>query len=556
VFIDITTAPTRTYGPTGAPASEFLAQNFCPVFIDITTAPTRTYGPTGATASEFLAQNFCPVDRSRALPPAVVDFALLPAAAAARPLLATTPQPVSQPVAPLPPIIATFDVHEAGKVLAPTASPITSATAKANGLDPRTPRFRTAREKDDFEATLPSAVQAHLNQPFGKDNLDQCFYLQKTGDMTLLLLYKSGFLSNNDKKKFERVCKPARKLAQLWKRYRNVDFSGLRGFQLGWETQKELSKVREDMTTACLFYFNLSLPTVVRLIGGPHAAEHRDHDAIFARIKPTCSEGNYNELVRIFTKGSPTYINADMTQDDCKEFRAFGNHASCAENPKTLTKTLVKEVSRGFALTLNPEVMDFLENVRQTPQGILYIDHPRKNPRVVCDSSLRPKAWSYAINDVTNKRNGPWLMFAGSFKATLTWIWNLCITYPDMEIYLCDDDVSAAFRQVKYPPNLAGLHCYVVNGVLFVATGQTFGDTTSPPNFEPIASAGGSTRELCGFCPIPSSGPYRCYQRFGTRIPQRPVKSRLLSRQIGTRRTQVSLMRKGTASHLVPTPCR
>jgi hypothetical protein len=168
-----------------------------PVFIDITTAPTRTYGPTGATASEFLAQNFCPVDRSRALPPAVVDFALRPAAAAVRPLLASTPQPVSQPVVPLPPI------DEAGEVLAPTASPITSATAKANGLDPRTPRFRTAREKDAFEATLPSAVQAQLNQPFGKDNLDQCFYSQKTGDMTLLLLYKSGFLSNSDKKKFE-----------------------------------------------------------------------------------------------------------------------------------------------------------------------------------------------------------------------------------------------------------------------------------------------------------------------------------------------------------------
>jgi hypothetical protein len=170
---------------------------------------------------------------------------------------------------------------------------------------------------------------------------------------------------------------------------------------------------------------------------------------------------------------SPTYINADMTQDDYKEFRAFGNHASFAENPEILTKTLVKEVSRGFALTLNPAVMDFLENVRQTPQGILYINHPRKNPRVVCDSSPRPKAWSYAINDVTNKRNEPPLMYAGSFKATLIWIWNLCVTYP--------------VRQVKYPPNLAGLHCYVVNGVLFVATGQTFGGTTSPPNFEPIA---------------------------------------------------------------------
>jgi hypothetical protein len=389
----------------------------------------------------------------------------------------------------MPPMLIPFEIDEAGEILAPTASPITAPrTGKFNGLDPRTPRFRTAREKDAFEATLPTAVQAQLNQPFGKDtDLNQCFYLQKTGNMTLLLLYKSGFLSNSDKKKLERVYKPARKLVQLWKRYRDVDFAGLRGFQAGWETQTELSKAQEDMTMACLFHFNLSLPAVVRWIGGPHTAEHRDNEAIFARLKDTCSDGNFRELVRIFTKGSPTYVNAKMSQDEYKAYREFGNHASIDENPEMVNKTVVKEVARGFALTLNPDIFDYLENVRQTPHGILYLDHPRKKPRVICDSSLRPYVWCNAINDVTDKRNEPKLMFAGSFVATLKWIWNLRITYPHAEIYLCDDDVSAAFRQAKYHPNLAGFHCYVLNGVLFVATGQTFGDTTSPPNFEPIA---------------------------------------------------------------------
>jgi hypothetical protein len=70
--------------------------------------------------------------------------------------------------------------------------------------------------------------------------------------------------------------------------------------------------------------------------------------------------------------------------------------------------------------------------------------------------------------------------------ATLTWIWNLCITYPHLEIYVCDDDITNAFRQIKYPPNLAGLHCKIANGVMFVDTGQTFGDNTSPSNFEAV----------------------------------------------------------------------
>jgi hypothetical protein len=78
------------------------------------------------------------------------------------------------------------------------------------------------------------------------------------------------------------------------------------------------------------------------------------------------------------------------------------------------------------------------------------------------------------------------LTFAGAFVATLTWIWNLRITYPHLEIYVCDDDITKAFRQIKYPPNLAGLHCKIASGVMFVDTGQTFGDNTSPSNFEAV----------------------------------------------------------------------
>ena len=151
-----------------------------------------------------------------------------------------------------------------------------------------------------------------------------------------------------------------------------------------------------------------------------------------------------------------------------------------------VAKTLLKDVARGCTLMLDPAIMDFLENVKQTPHGIVNLEHPYKKPRVVCDATCRPQYWSHAINDWTDKTNDPALTFASSFVATLTWIWNLRITYPHLEIYVCDDDITNAFRQIKYPPNLAGLHCKIANGVLFVDTGQTFGDNTSPSNFEAV----------------------------------------------------------------------
>jgi hypothetical protein len=317
--------------------------------------------------------------------------------------------------------------------------------------------------------------------------LHQCYYLQKSGKQVLHLLYKSGLLTNSTRKKLERAFPPARQYIQLVKLYQNVDFSSMKGFQLDWEKQTELSIPQRDMTTACLLHFNLSLPAMVRWIGGAHIGAHRNNAAIFARLKDTCQEENYNDLVRIFTQGSPTYINAECSQANYQAYRVYGNHSSFTENTAMVNKTLLKDASRGCTLMLDPDIFDFLENVKQTPHGIVNLDHPYKNPRVVCDATSRPQYWCHAINDWTDKKNEPKLVFATAFVDTLVWIWNLRITYPFLEIYVCDDDITNAFRQVKYPPNLAGLHCKIINGTLFMDTGQTFGDNSSPSNFEPIA---------------------------------------------------------------------
>jgi hypothetical protein len=71
----------------------------------------------------------------------------------------------------------------------------------------------------------------------------------------------------------------------------------------------------------------------------------------------------------------------------------------------------------------------------------------------------------------------------------LQWIYNLRISYPDQEIYPGDDDVSGAYRHMKYHPNLVAMHTFIPLDYMAVATGATFGDCTSPSNWDPIAQA-------------------------------------------------------------------
>jgi hypothetical protein len=52
-----------------------------------------------------------------------------------------------------------------------------------------------------------------------------------------------------------------------------------------------------------------------------------------------------------------------------------------------------------------------------------------------------------------------------------------------------DDDVVATFCQVKYHPKVISAKAYLAGRHLFVPTGSTFGDKSSPPGFKPFSQA-------------------------------------------------------------------
>ena len=121
-------------------------------------------------------------------------------------------------------------------------------------------------------------------------------------------------------------------------------------------------------------------------------------------------------------------------------------------------------------------------NSHLTPQGL--VDLTKKKPRPIFDSSFRPQVWCKAINDWTSPATEPPITFPGAFEKFLSSLYNLRITYPDKDIYLGDDDVSGAFRLLKYHPNLVAMHASIQCGMLVLNTGGTFGDNTTPPNWD------------------------------------------------------------------------
>ena len=114
-----------------------------------------------------------------------------------------------------------------------------------------------------------------MTQPFGKDLQDSIrhlFYSEKCLRHVLLPLLTSGFLTCRATKSFERASRQVQQLQIVRKKYKNVNFLPLQGFQPDWEaTTTILSDDWKAMTSlACLLHFDGDVATMVRWISGPH----------------------------------------------------------------------------------------------------------------------------------------------------------------------------------------------------------------------------------------------------------------------------------------------
>ena len=328
-----------------------------------------------------------------------------------------------------------------------------------------------------------------LDQPFGKDNIHQTFTSEAAFRHILLPLFKSLFLSADDWYTLCNAYHLASTLDDLLTEYSQIDFRPLRGYQTDWNSETEINEARMRMTTAAVLFWDGNLSTTVRWIGGSLVGAHRDTNATLAYLKPILDPETHAQLATSWTQGVPTSCNASASEANFQAFRKYGNHSSTDADPSKTYKTVLKDNKKGYCITMDHRLIDFILHAHVTPQGLVDLNHPRRNPRPISDCSFHPEPWCHAINDWTNKdREGP-VTFAPAFMDTCIWLYNLRISYPHDELYLGDDDISGAFRHLKYHPNLVPMHCFMLAGFCCASIGMNFGGTTSPSNFDVTARA-------------------------------------------------------------------
>jgi hypothetical protein len=117
-----------------------------------------------------------------------------------------------------------------------------------------------------------------LDQPFGKDNLSQCFSAEPTFCHVLLPLVHSLYLSPADWISIQATNRTAHILATLLTEYSGVDFLSFQGYPNSWDS-KIIDPDRVKLATAPLLHFEGDAAALVCWAGGPHTGAHRDVDA-------------------------------------------------------------------------------------------------------------------------------------------------------------------------------------------------------------------------------------------------------------------------------------
>ena len=386
-----------------------------------------------------------------------------------------------------------YDIDDLPEDLAKVLYPQSSTVAFGEEL-PVLSKAWTGKGQIAFLAKYMSKkICDMVNKKFGKPSLNHCFKSEATLRHVLPLLFATGFLSVDDtafRANFTAALPEYQTFFDLYEEHKDIDFNDLRiPRRMDVPPEESIDPLRVRKVTAALMYFNGNVADFVRWLGGLHTGSFRNTEAVLSFLRGKIDDDVHDQLHRIWTLGIPQHCNAESSEANFQAFYQYGNHSTVTQAAEKMLKTLTKDANLDQVLVFDERLVPYLVNCHVTPQGLVNVDQPGKKPRGVFDSTFRPTFWAVAINDMTNKDTEPIIREINTEIKLMKWFWALRAFYPDQEIYPMDDDGRLAFRQLKYHPDLVALHTSRQCGFGVCNTGGTFGDNTTPSNYDVFSTA-------------------------------------------------------------------
>jgi len=346
--------------------------------------------------------------------------------------------------------------------------------------------LRLNQKLESFYGKYPTRTSLALTK-FGRPSRNHTFTSEATFEHVLIILFKARILSDPDVNVLITIHPLYTHLYHTIHRLRHIDFRSLSTINTDYAQQSTIPLRRRQLFLAAACHYDFHVPTLIQFLGQNYTNAHLDPHLIASKLKGIAPPHVISYVFRALHTGAPNKMHGHSSARNFHDYRLYGNHASITSRPDLVQKALNKEERNNFIIPLPSWSSRFIPNLHLSPEGIIIKEG--KKDRIIFDASFKIFPTSSCPNTWTSKFDEPPIWYSSAFARHLVRIWNLRISYPNLEIYLWDDDVAGAFRLVKYNPYIASAFSAVANSILCVPTGQVFGGNTSAQNFEGIAIA-------------------------------------------------------------------
>ena len=163
-----------------------------------------------------------------------------------------------------------------------------------------------------------------------------------------------------------------------------------------------------------------------------------------------------------------------------------GNHKSATSKQATVNRLLAKDVSHGFSLPFDPQVIPEIPNAMVQPCGIvrqftLEPDGSRvPKDRLTQDLSFSCSQPGVSVNDRIDHSSYPELIYGWCLSRTIHFIVSLRLAHPTTPILIAKYDFSDAYRRIAHSAQAAAQSLLVVNDIAYMALRLTFGGSPNP----------------------------------------------------------------------------
>ena len=157
-----------------------------------------------------------------------------------------------------------------------------------------------------------------------------------------------------------------------------------------------------------------------------------------------------------------------------------------AKNVKFVNKANLKEERNHPSMIFSKHLAFFIPNLGIIKLGIL--DMKNRKLQIYHHGSYISSTSTNPINKLVDcKLSEPAIGYTRVLDLHTVYCWKLAATYPDYMVSSYDSDVSGAFQQLNYPPDIARRNVSLLGNKIIVSVALHFGGNYGPASLKSIA---------------------------------------------------------------------